>query len=155
MCLTKEQLGVTKYIVTDRQLVANVVYEATRAYTLPRLPRNAEIIVEKVREVYHREFKRPHDNSEFHIRTFETYGELVNWIKEHIMTIPEIQDLNLTDSEVERGLTVDDVKDKFVFTSRYSDDPDPKDDFIDLGALARNLTHSLMRENIEINYSTF
>jgi hypothetical protein len=86
---------------------------------------------------------------------FKAYGELANWIKEHIMTIPEIQDLNLTDSEVERGLTVDDVKDKFVLTSRYSDDPDPKDDFIDLGAYARNLVHSLIRENIEINYSTF
>jgi hypothetical protein len=155
MALTKEQLGLKEYIVTGNKLVANIIYEATIALSLPRLPRNAEIIVEKVREVYRKEFKQS-PGSEFHIRTFGNYDELVNWIKEHIMTIPEIRNLNLSDSEVERGVTVNDVnRGKFYLTSRFDGDPDPKDDFIDLGAYARNLAHSLMRENIEINYSTF
>jgi hypothetical protein len=155
MYLTKEQLGVKEYVVTGRKLVANVIYEAVVAMSLPRLPRDAETIIQKVIEVYRREFSCPCGN-EFHIRSFATYKELQDWIASYIMTIPEVQNMNLSQNEVDNGITVDDPnRGGYVITSRYSKDPDPKDDFIDLGAYANNLAHSLMRENIEIDYSSF
>ena len=155
MYLTKEQLNVKECVVTGRQLAANVIYEAVIAMSLPRLPRDAETILQKVREAYQREFDCP-CGDDFYIRTFSTLEELEDWVKAHIMTIPEVRNLNLSHNEVDAGIAVDDPnRGVFVCTSRYSKSPDPKDDFVDLGAYARNLTHSLVRENIDINYSTF
>lgn len=72
-----------------------------------------------------------------------TYTELQSFINEDVFeSIPEIEKLN----HRKNG-----NNNKYGFCSRY-DQPDPDDDFIDLGALARNVFYMLLREQITQNY---
>lgn len=155
MSLTKTDLKLDgKFAVTGGSLIGNVVYEAIKCKNYPTLPRKIDIIVNKVTELYKREFDNfMYDN--FYIKYFDTSEELHEWIKANIMTIPEIQELNLTQVEYNEGITVDDPnRPKYAFTSSYENTPPENEDFIDLEAYSRNLCHDLIRENIEINYST-
>ena len=152
--LSKEDLRVADIAVNGRKLIANVIYEAIRCKTYPTLPRNAEIIAFKVKKVYQCEFENA--NESFYIKHFASRKELLAWIYEHIMPIPEIRELNLSQKEFEAGIDVDDPgRGEIVFTSRYSKDPPMEDDFVDLDAFAGNLANNLIRENIEIGYNTF
>ena len=68
-----------------------------------------------------------------------TYSELQEFINEKVFeSIPEIEKLNHPKI---------DVGQKINFCDRYSQ-PKPDYDFIDLGALARNIFFMLMRESI-------
>lgn len=59
--------------------------------------------------------------------------------------IPLIDDLNLSKAEREAGITVNDPnRPAFVATSRYFQ-PKPEHDFIDLDALAMNVSRTLMQ----------
>jgi lambda repressor-like predicted transcriptional regulator len=152
--LTKTELGLTEYMVVGSNLVANVIYEAIRCKTYPTLPRKADIICDKVTFLYKQEFEKMSDD--FYYRTFKTEYEIFEWLNKHIKPIQEIQELNLSQREFEKGVTVDDhERDKYVFASRYSNPPDIKDDFVDLDAFIRNLQHDLILENINVDYSTF
>jgi hypothetical protein len=67
-----------------------------------------------------------------------TYDELRDFVSEDKLAgIPDILELN----ERKNG------RDGMGFCSRY-DKPDPDDDFIDLGALSRNVKFMIMREQI-------
>lgn len=67
-----------------------------------------------------------------------TYSELKDFINEDVFeSIPEIEKLN----HRKNG------RDGMGFCSRY-DKPAPDDDFIDLGALARNVFYMLLRQSI-------
>jgi len=152
--LTKDDLQVLTIIVNDSNLVANVIYEAIKCKSYPTLPRKIGIIVEKVTEIYKREFEKISDD--FYCKEFQSVNELVNWLYETIFVIPEIQELNLSQSEFESGIAVDDTeRDPFVFTYRYSKPCAEDDDFVGLDAFTRNLAHNLVRENVEIDYSSF
>ena len=68
-----------------------------------------------------------------------TYTELQEFINEKVFeSIPEIEKLN--HPKIDVGQTIN-------FCNRYSK-PKPDYDFIDLGALARNIFFMLMRESI-------
>jgi len=68
-----------------------------------------------------------------------TYKELQEFITEDVLeSIPEIEKLNHRKNGRE---------DPIGFSSRY-DKPAPDDDFIDLGALARNVFYMILREDI-------
>ena len=67
-----------------------------------------------------------------------TYEKLNSLITEDVFeSIPEIEELN----HRKNG------RDGMGFSSRF-DTPEPDDDFIDLGALARNVFYMIMRESI-------
>jgi len=67
-----------------------------------------------------------------------SYDELLSFVNEDVFeSIPEIEALN----HRKNG------RDGMGFCSRF-DQPSPDDDFIDLGALARNIFYMLMRESI-------
>jgi len=67
------------------------------------------------------------------------YDDLQNKISEKVLeSIPEIEALNHSKNNKRSGI---------VFVTRYSK-PNPDDDFIDLGALARNIFYMLLREYI-------
>ena len=160
MSLSKKELGLEEgnFIINGKELVANVIYEAITCKSYPTLPRNIETITNKVTELYKKEFKKFTLYSEdYYTKTFKDYTELLDWLKDYILPIKEIQDLNLTENEIENGITdiEDRTRDKFVFSSRYSKAIPIKEDFVDLDAYIRNLCHDLIREKIEINFSTF
>jgi hypothetical protein len=154
MSLTQQDLQVGPFSISGGELLAQVIYEAIRCKTWPSLPRKSDIIATKVSELYTREFERISDD--FYLKTFETYDELYTWLKEHLLTISEIEEMNLSQKEYEAGVKVaDESRDKYVFSSRYSP-PCPRDeDFIDLDAYIRNVCHDLILSCIEIDFSTF
>jgi hypothetical protein len=154
MSLTQKDLKVGPFPISGGELVAQIVYESIKCKTWPTLPRKIDIIVAKVSELYHREFERISDD--FYLRTFATYNELRDWLKENILAISEIEEMNLSQTEYEAGIKVgDEDRDKFVFSSRYSPACPINEDFVDLDAYVRNVCHDLIRSCIEINYSTF
>lgn len=119
MSLTKTDLNITEFHVSGCKLVANVVYEAIICKSYPTLPRKANIIVEKVTELYKREIERVTDD--FYSRFFANYDELFDWLNENVTTIPEIQELNLSQDEYDSGISVNNPdRSKYVFSSRYS-----------------------------------
>jgi hypothetical protein len=100
-----------------------------------KLPRNTDIVVEKLGVL-------------FPDVTIEV-DDLRKFVSETIDQVPEIRDWNLSQIELEAGVNVDDENRRgFVFVSRYSQ-PSPEYDFIDIDALKQNITRCLKQEVAE------
>lgn len=155
MSLSKKDLNLNgPFLISNNELIACVIYEAMKCKTHSTIPRKVEVIIDKVRTLYFETFERISDT--FYLKSFENYKTLLDWISEYIMTIQEIRELNLSRTEAEAGVGVDDAtRGKYVFCSTGSPSPLEGEDFIDLDAYARNLAHDLIRSCIEVNFSTF
>jgi hypothetical protein len=154
MTLSQKDLKVGPFMIGGSELVAQAVYEGIKCKTWPTLPRKLDTIVAKISELYLREFKRV--SEDFYIKEFSTYDELHSWLKEHLLAIPEIEEMNLSQTEFDAGVKVEDEdRGKFVFTSRCSPACPASEDFVDLDAYVRNVCHDLIRGCIEINFSSF
>lgn len=105
-----------------------------------RQPRKAEIIMQKVRDKFRSDEHCINDN-EFHSIRIEE-EKLYDFLKELLFSIPEFEELNLSQVEYEKGVLVnDESRTKFSLTSRYDkyDSESWKTDFIDLDAFVRNV----------------
>jgi len=153
MSLSKQDLEVTNILVDGSRLVGAVIYTAIVCKSYPTLPRHVALIVDKVTEIYKKEFDKI--AGDFYYKEFKTMVELESWVEEHILTIPEIIDLNLSQKEYDNGVKVDEDRKQYTFVSRHSKPVIEEDDFIDLDAYCRNLVQFLIRENVRIDYSTF
>ncbi|MDD6638461.1 MAG: hypothetical protein PUE81_06770 [Lachnospiraceae bacterium] len=108
-----------------------------------RQPRKAEIIMQKMRDAFRSE---AYNDNEFYTVLVEK-DALYNWMKDKLFSIPEFQELNLTQIEFEKGISVDDEsRTKFCFTTRYDvyDSESWKSDFIDLYAFVQNVHRRLL-----------
>lgn len=108
-----------------------------------RQPRKAEIIMQKIRDAFRSE---AYNDNEFYTASVEL-DSLYSWMKDKLFSIPEFQELNLTQKEYENGISVDDEsRPKFCFTSRYDvyDSESWKSDFIDLDAFVQNAHRRLL-----------
>lgn len=78
----------------------------------------------------------------FFTKEFEsmTYQGIQDMVRDALRTIPEY----LAWNERKNG-----SQSLYKFVSRYGGDEDPDDDFIDLGALERNVANSIIREGTE------
>lgn len=145
------------YTITNGNLLAAAIAIATTCKSTPALPLNIHAIDEEIRVLLEKEFHKVGEN--FYVRTFFSYDSLHEWIREFVISLPSITELNLTNREYEAGLRAKDVHDDsrahIVFVSAFSP-PIPQDeDFVDLDAYARNLCHALIRSCIDIDFSTF
>jgi len=145
------KLGHQIFIVNGGDLVANALYEAVKCKMYPTLPRNIDVITEKLTALYKSHFRYVTDD--IYMKEFFGYTALLGWIEENVMVIPEIRELNIRQREYDLGER-DADSDRPSFP-RKADSFGVEEDFIDLGAFSRNLCHDLIRENIDINYSTF
>lgn len=105
-----------------------------------RQPRKAEIIMQKVRDKFRSDERCISDNEFYSIRIEE--NKFYDFLKELLFSIPEFEELNLSQVEYEKGVSVnDESRTKFVLTSRYEkhDSESWKTDFIDLDAFVRNV----------------
>lgn len=180
------------FSVNGSHLIANVIAEAITCKEFPTLPRNIEIIAEKVKAVYEKEFERVGKN--FYLRYFADYDELYQWLKKHLLTIPEITQLNLRQREYDAGYRDADVERPDFPRNQYPEREEQilantmtnkkirenldmtteaqqklkiealaaarkvvenNEDFIDLDTYINNIAQRIIRENIEINFSTF
>lgn len=108
-----------------------------------RQPRKAETIMQKLRDAFRSE---AYNDNEFYTVLVEK-DALYNWMKDKLFSIPEFQELNLTQIEFEKGISVDDEsRPKYCFTTRYDvyDSESWKSDFIDLDAFVRNVHRRLV-----------
>lgn len=107
-----------------------------------RQPRNAEIIMAKVRDSFRKEANN--DNEYYTLRIEE--GKLKDFIKNLLLSIKEFEDLNLSQIEYENKISVNDEnRPKFSFSTRYDkyDSESWKSDFIDLDAFIGNVINNL------------
>jgi hypothetical protein len=103
-----------------------------------RQPRNPEIIMTKVRDAFR---KVAHNDNEYYTLVIEK-DELNKFIKELSFSIKEFTDLNLSQIEYEKNISVDDEsRPRYSITSRYDvhNSESWKSDFIDLDAFVRNV----------------
>ena len=107
-----------------------------------RYPRKVETIMQKLRDVFRSE---AYNDNEYYTVTIEP-DNLYDWLKDKLFSIPEFQELNLTQEEYEKGVSVDDEgRPEFTFTTRYDvyDSESWRKDFIDLDAFVRNAYNRL------------
>jgi len=140
------------FSVSGADLVACVIQTAMTCREYPMLPRDVHIIADEVTKLYKSQFRNPINN--LYTRDFSGYDDLHKWIKENILPIQKIREMNLSQSEFDAGI---DVKNRgsFVAVGRGFPAIPEDDDFVDLDAFARNLVHNIIRSNIHIDFSTF
>jgi len=142
------------WLINNKDLIACVIYQGIVCKTWPTLPRKADIIVQKLTTLCEESFERISDD--FYLKEFHSYDDLCGWLKKELLSIFEIEELNLTHTEFEAGVKVhDESRAGYVFTDRYSPPCLSNDDFIDLDAFYRNVAHDLLRQRLPINFSTF
>ena len=108
-----------------------------------RQPRKAEIIMQKLRDAFRSE---AYNDNEYYTVIIEP-DNLYGWMKDKLFSIPEFQELNLTQEEYEKGISADDEsRPKYCFTTRYDvyDSESWKSDFIDLDAFVQNVHRMLL-----------
>lgn len=110
-----------------------------------RQPRNIDKVMDAVENIIKTEFKSMGD---FRYLNFE--NDFYNYIKEKLMSIPEFVDWNLSQSEKDKGISVDNpTRPQFTFVSRYdkTDENSWYTDFVDLDAFIQNVhRHILMMQ---------
>jgi len=165
MSLTFEQILAheedhTVFLFNGSDLVAACIYAGIKCKTFPTLPRNANIIAEKVTQLYLREFERV--SNDYYCRVFESYSDLCDWLDENLKAIPEIRELNLRQREYDLGYRVDAVDaEESVGVDARPDFPrvydvfTPEEDFIDVDAYVSYVARVLIRNKLLIKFSTF
>ena len=124
-------------IVSSHDLVANVMYEAIRCKSFPELPRHA----------FEKDCKSIGDD--FKYREFKDVNEIKDWLYKNIFPLQEIQQLNITKDEWIKGVRdCESERPKWLGIKEY-------DDFVDLDAFIGNLSHDLLRDYLDIDYSSF
>lgn len=109
-----------------------------------RQPRKAEIIMQKVRDSFRE--KACNRNEWFTVNIPK--DKLYDWIHDLMFAIPEFQELNLTQIEFEKGISVDDEnRPPLKFSTRYDVETSEswKYDFIDLDAFIQNVNYQYER----------
>lgn len=107
-----------------------------------RQPRNAEIIMQKVKEAIRKDCVN--DNEYYCLEVPKK--EVCNYLKNMMMAIPEFVDLNLSQIEFDKKISVnDESRPKYAFSTRYDkyDSESWKTDFIDLDAFIQNINYRL------------
>ena len=132
------------FMVNGSQLVACVMYEAIVCKSFPTLPRNAAKIVDRVIDLYKHDFDKITDD--FYFKDFLHYDNLVEWLRNNILPIPEIEELNLRQREYDLGYRAADVHgERPDFARDHNQAMTPDEDFIDLDAFIGNLARRLER----------
>ena len=125
-----------RMVVLKTSFIAEVVKWGIRQNPFQgQLPRQIDIVVEKLNALL----------PELFIDT----TDLRAFVSATIDQVPEILDWNLSQDERKRGIKVDDEsRPAFTFASRY-EQPKPEYDFIDIDALKQNITRCLEKEAAE------
>lgn len=98
------------------------------------VPKNLEVVLKKLDESIRPQFVQ----NAFGMKRFDSFDEVEVFLTTHLRRIPEYLAWNERRNGNDNPLK---------FTSRYEGPGDPDDDFIDLGALERNVTNSIVREH--------
>ena len=109
-----------------------------------RQPRKSEIIMQKVRD----SFRKIADNHNERYTFCVEKDKLYVWFHDLLFAIPEFRELNLTQIEFEKGISVDDEnRPPFKFSTRYDVETSEswKYDFIDLDAFIQNVNYEYNR----------
>lgn len=134
-------------IVSSHDLVANVMYEAIRCKSFPELPRHAYKLLDDVKEIFEKDCESIGDD--FKYRKFKDVNEIKDWLYKNIFPLQEIQQLNITKDEWIKGVRdCESERPKWLGIKEY-------DDFVDLDAFIGNLSHDLLRDYLDIDYSSF
>lgn len=145
-----------KYVLSKRAFLGHCVMCIVQQAPA-NMPRKIEKIIYELNK-YFRENTRMFALDKFGNQIPET-SDFINYptmaedeikkLVDNIVSIKEIEELNLSNNEYKNNVTVDDEnRPKFTFYDRYSKEDDDND-FIDLDALTRNIFNGLMHELIE------
>ncbi|MDE7324916.1 MAG: hypothetical protein K2N63_01320 [Lachnospiraceae bacterium] len=110
-----------------------------------RQPRKVEEIMSKVRFNFRNDARCDKNNEWYSISVDK--DNVYGFVKSMLVSIPEFQELNLTQNEYDAGIKVDDEKRaKFkVTTSRDKNDEDSwRNDFVDIDAFIQNVNRRLL-----------
>ena len=130
-----------KIVLSLNDIVGAVAYNAYRMSPNHK-PRKIEIVMNKCLEYSKTNLEQPFKND----KTWWSKGidpkDVYEFVHDMLFSIPEFVEWNLSEIEIENGISVDDDnRPKFAFTSAYDirDDDYWKSDFIDLDAFVNNV----------------
>lgn len=151
MPLTCQELGLegATYVVTDSDFVSEVMKEIFHSREFPLFPRRAPEIVSELTELYTREFTDV--GGGHYSKTFATESAIEQWLTDNLLQIPSIQELNLSQNRFDVGIPVDT---EFVAVPGHDGVDDPAEDYVDLDALVTNIAHNIVRNTVDIDFST-
>ena len=131
------------------------LYERTLLYCIAgqlfrqapnRQPRKVETIMQKARDAFRAD--AVNDNEWYHLSIDE--DSLYSYIDKLLKSIPEFEELNLSQVEFENGVGVhDESRPKFHFSTAYDKETSEswKRDFIDLDAFIRNVVNEIYNQH--------
>ena len=148
--LSKDELCLHEpYILNNAKFVSEVVAQLFRSRTFSVMPRKLDIIVDKLYSLCEKEFDPV---GKIYCRAFEDYDDILKWLKIHLMTIPEIREINLQQCEYDAGeRDVDGDRPFFESGGQLTKETE----FIDLDAFVNNVCQGLISRCVCIDYSTF
>ena len=134
-----------KFLVSKQQILSEVARNAVASSPYHR-PDNLEVVLDKLNEGLREWSRKNCGETDWYkgllgYKEF-TYKKLKNFLEEELKKIPEF----LLWNERKNGNQA-----PFRFTSRYSKDDNPDDDFIDLDALIRNVANDIIRSGTEMS----
>lgn len=109
-----------------------------------RQPRKADVIMEKLKDAFRKEAV---NDNEFYTMRIEQ-EDLYKWLHDKLFEIPEFYELNLSQIEYERGISVDDenrARYNIITPCDVYDSESWKSDFIDLDAFVGNVHYRLLQ----------
>ena len=134
-------------IISSKNLLGYILLEASRCRTYWRVPRNISYIERDVKLVIKNQFTKSEWDSDFIYKEFKDYNDLMNWIEKNILELDSIKELNLSEYEFRRGINFGGV--------RKATDNKVLNDFVDIYAFGRNVCQDLIRDYLEIDFSSF
>lgn len=146
--LDKESLKDLEYgiIVSNSNLVSTVIYEAFHCKEFPTTPKGLDILVRDINLICERQFEKVGKN--YSSMTFKTLEDLQKWLYKNIYPLESIKLLNISSYEFEIGISCDSI-------TRAKCGDSKQDDFVDLDAFIRNVSHDLLVNRFSINFSSF
>lgn len=135
----------TGIIVSESDLIGNIVKESVRCKSFPSLAVSLPYIVRDVKLLVKEQFE---DVGGIKMKTFSYLEDLHKWLKTHLMNMDSINQLNVTEYEFEKGVSYSD-------TTRLKCNIPTKDDFVDIDAFIRNVAHDCFMDYLDINFTSF
>ena len=124
-----------EFLVSKKYILSEVAKWAVKQSPYHR-PDNLEVVLDKLNEQIGKWSAENMGYEKF------TYNKLRDYLNRELKKIPEF----LLWNERKNG-----NQSEYKFIDRYSKDDNPDDDFIDLDALIRNVTNSIVREGTEVS----
>lgn len=130
-----------RILITENDMLSSLAFWAI-SQCPTHIPRKFEIVLKTFKEEIRKKFDDY--DKDFYYYDFDSQIEIEKWLYETLFKIEEFKQWNLSENEFNNGISIDNPNRKNMALESSYDVIDPKDNFIDLNALVRNMSKHLV-----------